>query len=102
VGIVYAHELMHQKSKAERWLGDLLLGSVLYSHFRCEHLLVHHSYVATPRDAVTARYDESFHRFFVRVLPQSWRSAFRLSGKCWRARGGRGGTLVIRSGAIGP
>ncbi len=77
VGIVYAHELMHQKNKVERWLGDLLLGSVLYSHFRSEHLLVHHRYVATPRDAVTARYGESFHRFFPRVLQQSWRSAFR-------------------------
>ncbi len=77
VGIVYAHELMHQKSKTERWLGDLLLGIVLYSHFRSEHLLVHHTYVATPRDAVTARYNESFHRFFARVLHQCWRSAFR-------------------------
>ena len=77
VGIVYAHELMHQKNRAERWLSDLLLGTVLYSHFRSEHLLVHHRYVGTPRDAVTARFGESFHRFFPRVLRQSWLSAFR-------------------------
>lgn len=71
VGIVYAHELMHQKSQAERWLGDLIMTMALYGHFRSEHLLVHHRYVGTPRDPVTARYNESFHRFFLRVLRQS-------------------------------
>lgn len=76
IGIVYAHELMHQKNRAERWLGDLLLASVLYSHFRTEHLLVHHSHVGTPRDAVTARYNEGFHRFFLRVLLACPRSAW--------------------------
>ena len=33
-------------------------------------MLVHHRYVATPRDPVTARYGESFYRFFPRVLYQ--------------------------------
>jgi alkane 1-monooxygenase len=42
IGINYSHELMHQKSRLERWLADLLLASVLYSHFRSEHLRVHH------------------------------------------------------------
>ena len=77
VGINYSHELMHQKPKAERLLGDLLLAMVLYSHFRSEHLLVHHRYVGTPRDPVTARYGESFWHFFVRVLRSCPRSAFR-------------------------
>lgn len=76
VGINYAHELMHQKSKVERWMADGLLAMVLYSHFRSEHLLVHHRYVATPRDPVTARYNEGFHRYYPRVLRQCWHSAF--------------------------
>lgn len=76
IGINYAHELMHQKSKLERWLADLLLASVLYSHFRSEHLRVHHIWVGTPRDPVTARYNEGFHRFFPRVLVQCHRSAW--------------------------
>lgn len=76
VGINYSHELMHQKSKLERWLGDLLLASVLYGHFRSEHLRVHHLYVGTPRDPVSARYNEGFHRFFPRVLRQSVTSAW--------------------------
>lgn len=77
IGINYSHELMHQKSKLERWLGDLLLASVLYSHFRSEHLRVHHLYVGTPRDPVTARYNEGFHRFFPRVLRECHVSAFK-------------------------
>ena len=76
VGINYSHELMHQKNKLERWMADLLLAMVLYSHFRSEHLLVHHRFVATPRDPVTARYNEGFHRYYPRVLHQCWRSAF--------------------------
>ncbi|MAY32125.1 MAG: alkane 1-monooxygenase [Rhodovulum sp.] len=76
IGIVYAHELLHQKNRVERWLGDLLLASVLYSHFRSEHLLVHHRYVGTPRDAVTARYNEGFHRFLPRVLIECIGSAW--------------------------
>ena len=77
IGITYAHELMHQKPKVERWMADILLASVLYSHFRSEHLLVHHRYVATPRDPVTARFNEHFWRFFPRVLRECWVSAFK-------------------------
>ena len=77
IGINYSHELMHQSNRQERWLGDILLGMVLYGHFRSEHLLVHHSYVGTPRDPVTARYNEGFHRFFPRVLIGCLRSSFR-------------------------
>ena len=78
IGITYAHELMHQKSKTERWLGDLLMASVLYSHFRSEHLRVHHVHIGTPKDAVTARYNEGFHRYFPRVLWQCARSAWQV------------------------
>jgi alkane 1-monooxygenase len=77
IGITYAHELAHQKPKFERWLGDILLAMTLYSHFRSEHLLVHHRYVGTPKDPVTARYNEGFHRYFPRVLRQQPVSAFK-------------------------
>ncbi len=81
IGINYSHELMHQRNKFERFLADVLLGMVLYSHFRSEHLLVHHRYVGTPRDSVTARYNEGFHRFYPRVLRQSLHSAFRAEAR---------------------
>lgn len=87
IGINYAHELMHQSSRLERWLADLLLATVLYGHFRSEHLLVHHRWVGTPRDAVTARYNEGFHRFFPRVLRDCYRSAFRAEAAMLARRG---------------
>jgi alkane 1-monooxygenase len=90
IGIVYAHELMHQKNRVERWLGDLLLAMVLYGHFRSEHLLVHHWHVATPRDAVSARYNEGFYRFFLRVLRScpgsAWRAETRKLARAGRSR----------------
>lgn len=88
IGITYSHELMHQKNRAERWLGDLLLATVMYSHFRSEHLRVHHLYVGTPRDAVSARYNEGFHRAFFRVLRDGPGSAWRAETQLL-ARAGR-------------
>ncbi|MBN7786430.1 alkane 1-monooxygenase [Ponticoccus gilvus] len=87
VGIVYAHELLHQRNRRERLLGDLLLAMVMYSHFRSEHLLVHHRYVGTPRDPVTARYNEGFHRFYPRVLRESLLSSFRAERDLLARRG---------------
>lgn len=110
IGINYSHELMHQKNKMERWWADVLLAMVLYSHFRSEHLLVHHRYVATPRDPVTARYNEGFHRYYPRVLTQCLRSAFKaeaqmlgrkdlpwtdLSNPFWRYWALQGGFLLL-------
>lgn len=89
IGMVYAHELLHQRPAHERWLGDLLLASALYSHFRTEHLLVHHAWVATPRDAVSARYNEGFFRYFLRVMRDCPRSAWAAETRLL-ARAGRG------------
>ena len=76
VGIVFAHELMHQKTRLDRFLSDLLMGMALYGHFRTEHVLVHHRHVGTRKDAVTAKYGENFYRFFIRVIPQCFVSSW--------------------------
>lgn len=110
IGINYSHELMHQKDRLERWLADILLAMVLYSHFRSEHLRVHHLWVGTPRDPVTARYNEGFQRFFPRVLMQCPKSAWsaeeamldrkglpvwHLSNPFWRYGALQAGLLVL-------
>ncbi len=77
-GIVIAHELIHQRNRLERTLGDILLGTVNYGHFRTEHVMGHHRYVATPRDPATSRYNESIYRFWLRVIPASFISAWRI------------------------
>ncbi len=78
VGITYAHELIHQKNKFERRLGDILLATVLYGHFRTEHILVHHRYVGTPRDVVTAKYNENIYHFLPRAMIGSLKSAWQV------------------------
>ncbi len=87
IGIVYAHELMHRQSRLERRMGDILMAMALYSHFRTEHLLVHHRYVGTPRDTATARYNETFYRFFLRVLRKSPLSAWHAETRRLEKRG---------------
>jgi alkane 1-monooxygenase len=77
-GIVVAHELIHRRGAVPRWVGRLLLCSVLYEHFYTEHLRGHHLRVATPEDPATARFGESFNRFYLRTVPAQFRSAWRL------------------------
>lgn len=88
IGITYAHELMHRTTRTDRWLADVLLAMVLYSHFRSAHLRVHHPHVGTPHDSATARYNEGFHRFFPRVLMQSAVSSWAAEAD-WLGRKGR-------------
>ena len=87
IGIVYAHDLIHRQNKLDRLLGDLQLAMVLYGHYRSEHLMVHHRFVGTPRDPVTARYNEHFWRFYPRVLVQSLESSFRAETELLKQRG---------------
>lgn len=77
-GIVVAHELVHRRERHMRWLGRLLLGSVLYDHFAVEHVRGHHARVGTPEDPATARFGESYQAFFRRTVPAQLRSAWRL------------------------
>jgi len=87
VGITYAHELVHQRNKFERWLGDILLSTVLYGHFRTEHILVHHRYIGTPRDVVTAKYNENLYRFLPRAMIGTLRSAWEVEAERQVTRG---------------
>jgi len=80
-GIVVAHELIHRRERHFQWLGRLLLCSVLYEHFYTEHLRGHHSRVGTEADPATARFGESFRRFWRRTVPAQLASAWRLEAR---------------------
>lgn len=77
-GIVVAHELIHRPGKLWQTAGRLLLASVLYEHFFTEHVRGHHVRVGTRDDPATARFGESFSRFYLRTVPAQFRSAWRL------------------------
>ncbi|MEA5444317.1 alkane 1-monooxygenase [Gammaproteobacteria bacterium AB-CW1] len=75
VGITVAHELGHSRRPPDRAVARLLLVSVAYLHFLVEHNRGHHARVATPDDPATARFGESFYRFWPRTVLGSWQSA---------------------------
>jgi alkane 1-monooxygenase len=77
--IVVAHELIHRRQAAWRWLGRLLLWIGLYDHFYVEHLRGHHVRLAAGMDDAPARLGESFWRFARRSLPGELLSAWRIS-----------------------
>jgi len=86
IGITVAHELSHRKNFLERTLGKALLMSASYTHFYIEHNLGHHVHVCTPKDPATARFGESFYRFYPRTVIGSFRSAWKIElGRLQRA-----------------
>jgi alkane 1-monooxygenase len=78
IGITLAHELIHKTDRWERLLGQLLLLNAGYMHFYIEHLRGHHRHVSTPQDPASARWGESFYRFYPRTVLGSWRSAWAI------------------------
>jgi len=54
---------------------------VMYEHFYTEHVRGHHVRVGTPADPATARFGETFARFYLRTVPAQFRSAWRLETK---------------------
>lgn len=78
LGITIAHELAHKKRWLDRTLGKILLTSVSYMHFYIEHNLGHHTNVSTPNDPATARFGESFYKFYWRTVSGSFISAWKI------------------------
>lgn len=101
VGINYSHELMHQTNKYERWMADLLLAMVLYSHFRSEHLLVHHRYVGTPVIRLRRDITKGFTAFIPVFYVNLFSARFAPRRACSRGKTYLGRTSAIHSGGIG-
>jgi alkane 1-monooxygenase len=114
-GITFAHELGHSRSRLDRFLGWLLMGSVLYAHFMVEHYRGHHPRAATDADPASARAGESLWRFLPRTVPGQIASAWRLEARQLRqlkrgwqrspllwATAGQGALLVGLAAAFGP
>jgi alkane 1-monooxygenase len=78
MGITVAHELIHRRSLFERWIGRLLLMTVLYMHFAIEHVRGHHARVGTIEDPATARQGIDVYRFIATTIPGQWISAWNL------------------------
>ncbi len=78
LGIVIAHELIHKKQLFWNFLGRLLLFSVFNPYFYVHHLRIHHKWVGTGHDPVTAHRGESFYAFFLRTVKGQLSQSFGL------------------------
>ncbi|TVR77652.1 MAG: alkane 1-monooxygenase [Chitinophagaceae bacterium] len=87
IGITVAHELGHKNTKIEQFYSKVLLMTVSYMHFFVEHNRGHHVHVATPKDPATAKYGESFYRFWPRTVFGSYFSAWKIENKRLRKKG---------------
>lgn len=76
-----AHELIHKKSRAESWLGGLLLCSVAYAGFKIEHVRGHHVWVSTPKDPSSAKAGQTLFHFLPRSILNNAQNAWRLEAK---------------------
>ena len=101
VGITVAHELIHRRSRVDRFLGGVLLASMSYPHWALEHVAGHHRLVATRADPATARLGESLPRFLVRSIVGSYRSAWAIEAARLKRFGDRSplGNRVLWCGA---
>jgi alkane 1-monooxygenase len=98
VGITVAHELIHQPSSVDRFLGRVLLACISYLHWAIEHVAGHHRRVATRADPATARLGESLPRFLVRSIAGTYRSAWAIEAARLKRFGDRSplGNRVLR------
>ncbi len=103
IGFTLAHELVHRTAILEKAAGRALLLSLAYPHWAIEHVRGHHRYVGTPRDPATARFGESFLRFWPRTVFGQMASAWRLEAERLRKIGRpawSAGNEILRMGAI--
>jgi alkane 1-monooxygenase len=77
-GINVAHELGHRSKRYEQFLAKLMLLTAQYMHFFIEHNKGHHKMVATHDDPASARLNESLFRFYLRCIPMSYLSAWKI------------------------
>lgn len=77
-GPIVGHELIHRRSHRMRWIGRLLLATILYEHFFVEHIRGHHRNVGLKEDLATAYFNESYMQFLKRSVLGQFMHAWEL------------------------
>lgn len=85
-GINLGHELGHRSSRAEQFIGEILLLTSLENHFLPYHNYCHHKHVATPNDPATARKGEPLYTFWLRSHFGSYRLAWEIEWNRLKAK----------------
>ncbi len=80
-GVLAAHEMVHNPSRAKRTFGKIMLSGMTYRHFAIAHVYGHHRWAGTERDASTARRGENLYAFFLRTLVRQISMAFAFEAR---------------------
>lgn len=80
-----AHELIHRPRRALHQLGRWIYVIHLFGHHASAHPLVHHTWVATPRDPNSARMGDTVYGFALRA----WFGSFVAGWRAEQARAAR-------------
>ena len=78
LAINVAHELGHKRTSHEQWLSKIALAQTCYGHFYVEHNYGHHIRVATPDDPASARFGESYWRFWPRTVSGTFKLGWQI------------------------
>ena len=78
LAIVVAHELIHKKHKAWNFAGRFLLFTAFNPYFYIHHLRVHHKYVGTDQDPVTAKFGENYYHFALRSISGQFKQSMEI------------------------
>jgi alkane 1-monooxygenase len=87
LAIVVAHELIHRKDKLWNFAGRFLLFSVFNPYFYIHHLKIHHKYVGTDSDPVTAKFGENYYHYLIRSITGQLKQSFQLEKNRCLAKG---------------
>ncbi len=82
-----AHEMIHRTNRLHFRMGKWVFISMLFGHHTSAHLLVHHPYVASPKDPNSARFNESFYTFLKRAGVEEFRAGLRAENARLQKRG---------------
>jgi alkane 1-monooxygenase len=86
VGMVAAHDLIHRRHRWAVWLGQAYFTLCAFGHHASAHKLVHHVFVATPRDPNTPQRGRSLYGF----IPRAWWGSFLAAWRVEKRRRGDG------------
>jgi alkane 1-monooxygenase len=81
LAIVVAHELIHRKEKIWNFAGRFLLFTVFNPYFYVHHLRIHHKYVGTDADPVSAKLGENYYSYLIRSIVGQLKQSFQLEKK---------------------
>lgn len=87
IGINVGHELGHRASRAEQFLGEILLLTSLDTHFLPYHNAGHHRNVATPNDSATASKNQLLFTFWITSHFGSYMEAWKLESNRMKKQG---------------